>query len=232
MTFGECITALAYLVGAAVFYLAARERGLSSQGMGKIAAIGLFFGILGAKVTQLISDGGSWNALFTPSTGGRALLGGLVFGWLAVEVAKFRMGIRSSTGPMFALALPAGEAVGRIGCYLNGCCFGSKWSGPWSVFQHDALRHPAQLYSAVYSLILFCVLIALRNRLRDEKNMFRLYLLGWAVGRLALEFVRDGRRQWLGLSFMQLFAIEIAMLAAIGIGLSYFRQPNRNMETL
>lgn len=216
MSLGELLTASAYAVGALVFYLAARERGMATQGMGRLAAIGLIFGILGAKVTQVVAGGGGLEALWSPSLGGRALLGGLVFGWLAVEAAKWRMGIRSSTGPMFALALPAGEAVGRIGCHFNGCCHGVPSDVPWAVVQHGAARHPAQLYAAALSLLLFLALFAVRKRF-DGKTLFRLFLLGWGLERFAVEFVREGSRTVAGLTMMQLFAAEIVALAAVGL---------------
>ncbi len=148
MTLGLAFTALGYLTGALVFFWAAREKGVATDGMGRLAAIGFFGGILGAKLTQLLFEGWPWRVpaatILDPSVGGRALLGGLVVGWLCVEVAKRRMGIQRSTGDLFALALPAGEAVGRIGCYFNGCCYGSECELPWAVWQHDAFRHPAQ----------------------------------------------------------------------------------------
>ena len=223
MTLGLAFTALGYLTGALVFFWAAREKGVATDGMGRLAAIGFFGGILGAKLTQLLFEGWPWRVpaatILDPSVGGRALLGGLVVGWVCVEVAKRRLGIQRSTGDLFALALPAGEAVGRIGCYFNGCCYGSECELPWAVWQHDAFRHPAQLYSAVVAGGIFFALAAVRKTV-SPGELFRWYLLLFGVTRFALEFLRYRESLWWGLSPMQWFCIELAAFAGLSLTFS------------
>jgi phosphatidylglycerol:prolipoprotein diacylglycerol transferase len=211
----EFFNALAYLVGGAVFYWAAKTRGLATEGIGKVVVAGLIFGTLGAKLTQLVAQG--WPGTLDPAialdprNGGRALLGGLIFGWIGVEIAKRRMGIKRSTGDLFALALPAGEAVGRIGCFFGGCCFGTECSLPWAVNQHDAWRHPAQLYSAGVAAAIFAVMLIVRKTVSlPEGGLFRIFLLCFAVSRFGLEFLRSQETFWFGLSPMQWFCLELA----------------------
>ena len=71
--------------------------------------------------------------------------------------------------------------------FLNGCCYGRRASVPWAVWQHGALRHPTQLYSAAFCLALFGVVWSLRRRPWPEGQLFSLC----AVGRFALEFWRE-----------------------------------------
>src|SRR5438045_6526543 len=136
--------------------------------MAWLAIAGLTGGVIGAKLTELIFEGWPIKVAFVagldPRAGGRALLGGMIFGWISVELAKWRLGIKRSTGDLFALALPAGEAVGRIGCFLNGCCYGKACNVPWAVYQHGAWRHPAQLYASAVATIVFVVLLLARDR--------------------------------------------------------------------
>lgn len=213
MTLGEFFTALSYAVGAVVFWLSARRKGLNTQGIGWVVVAGFVAGIVGAKVTQMVFQG--WptsmpvEATMNPKVGGRALLGGLLFGWLGVELAKRRLGIRRSTGDHFALALPAGEAVGRLGCHFNGCCYGAACDLPWAIHQHGMDRHPAQLYSAFAASALFGGLLWLRPRLPREGDLFRAYLIGFAVLRFGLEFLRWRESLILGLSPMQWFCLEL-----------------------
>lgn len=213
MTIGELFTGASYAVGALVFLWAARQRKLSTEGIWLVVASGFIAGVLGAKITQLVAEGWpmhlSTQAALDPRNGGRALLGGVVFGWLGVEAAKWKLGIRRSTGDLFALALPAGEAVGRIGCYFNGCCYGEKCDLPWAIWQHDAWRHPAQIYSAVIAAGLFGWLLWLRPRLTREGDLFRAYLVGFGITRFLLEFVRWRESLWFGLSPMQWFCVEL-----------------------
>ena len=217
MTPGETVTGLSYLVGAGVFLWAARRRKLATEGIGILAGVGFAAGILGAKLTQLVASGLPLSKAAQP--GGRALLGGLLFGWLAVEIAKRRMGIRRSTGDLFALALPAGEAVGRIGCHLSGCCYGEKCDAPWAIFQHGANRYPAQLLSALTAAAIFGFLLWLSGRggkLR-EGDLFRAYLLLFGITRFGLEFVRWRESLVMGLSPMQWFCLDLIVVASIGL---------------
>jgi phosphatidylglycerol:prolipoprotein diacylglycerol transferase len=218
MTPGEIVTGLGYLTGGLVLFWAARTRGVATEGMGLVALAGFVCAILGAKVTQAVFEGAPQAAL-SVSAGGRSLLGGLLFGWLGVEVAKRRLGIRRSTGDLFALALPAGEAVGRIGCFLNGCCYGAETDGPLAVWQHGAMRHPAQIYSSVASMLLFGFLLWMRPRVRIEGELFRLYLVGFGAFRFGLEFLRWRESTVFGLSLMQWSCLELIVYGTLWIAL-------------
>lgn len=233
MTLGEVFTATGFLTGGFVLWWVAREKRLATSGMGWIVAAGLFSGLLGAKLAQFFASG--WpvkvppGVALDPAAGGRSLLGGLVFGWIGVEIAKRRLGIVRGTGDLFALALPAGEAVGRIGCYLNGCCYGTRCDLPWAIYQHGAWRHPAQLYSSVVAGTLFALLCAIRKRVTREGDLFRLYLIGFGISRFALEFVRQPDALWWGLTPMQWFCIDIVAIAVIGLVLTRIRGINIHM---
>jgi phosphatidylglycerol:prolipoprotein diacylglycerol transferase len=119
VTVGEIVTGLGYGVGLLVLVLEALRRRLATEGMAWIALSGLTGGVIGAKLAELVFHGWpirvSFVTLFDPTTRGKALLGGLLFGWIAVEIAKRRLGIRRSTGDLFALALPAARLwVGSV----------------------------------------------------------------------------------------------------------------------
>jgi phosphatidylglycerol:prolipoprotein diacylglycerol transferase len=228
VTLGTVFTALGYLVGALVFYLAARQRRLATEGMAHVALAGLCGGVLGAKLTEWTLTRGPGfvshpGAFLDPRLGGRALIGGIVVGWLAVEAAKRWLGIRRSTGALFALALPAGEAVGRIGCFFNGCCYGVASHLPWAVHQHGAWRHPTQLYSSFVAVGLFAALLAARDRLPREGDLFRLYLVLYGAGRFALEFLRERTPAFGGLSLAQWVCLELIVVMAPALALSHRR---------
>ncbi|MBI2301464.1 MAG: prolipoprotein diacylglyceryl transferase [Armatimonadetes bacterium] len=228
MTAGEAVTGAGYVVAAWVLLHAARRRRLATEGMGIVAAAALFGGVVGARLSHwlLVAPGLWWShpgALFDPRLGGRTILGGVLAGWLAVELTKRRLGIRRSTGDGFALALPAGEAVGRIGCYLNGCCYGAATNLPWAVWQHEAWRHPSQLYTAAWCVAMYLLLRAWRDRLPREGDLFRLYLVLFGLGRFVLEFTRERESRMLGLSAAQWVGLEIAVLGGLLLAASWRR---------
>ena len=217
MTLGELFTLLGFLTGALVLYEWSRARNLDTEGMKYVALSGIVGGVVGAKLSQwIIGEGGMVSvALLNPHAGGKSLIGGLIGGWLAVEIAKRKLGIRRSTGDGWALALPAGEAVGRIGCYFNGCCFGTPWNGMGAIYQHGAWRHPTQLYSAGAAALIFALVWFARPLWRREGDGFKLYLVLYGVSRFGIEFARTRSLVWGDLSLVQIVCIEAAMVAAI-----------------
>ncbi len=227
-TIGALFTSLAYVVGAAVFYVAARRKRMDTEGTGRVAVAGLAGGLLGAKLTEwavahFTALAAHLASVLDPRNGGRTLIGGVICGWICVELAKRRLGIRRSTGDLFALALPAGETVGRIGCFFNGCCYGTVSRVPWAVYQHGAWRHPSQLYASGAAAAILVILLALRTRLQREGDLFKVYLLFYGVSRFLVEFTRERSLSFVGLSLAQAVCLELALAAAIGLALSYRR---------
>ncbi len=233
MTLGEFITAMGYATGLAVYLYVAKRRKLLTQGMAIIAYWALIGGFVGAKLGEFIAEG--WPISISPLTifdatvGGRALLGGLLGGWLAVFVAKRKMGLVRSTGDLFAYALPAGEAVGRIGCYFNGCCYGKATSFPIAIFQHDAWRHPTQLYSSASALATLGIVFAMRKHVRREGDLFKIYIIVFGITRFSIEFLREGKPVWLGLTAMQFFCLEMIMFCSFNL---YFFSRKGRTRTL
>ncbi len=215
MTAGELWTMAGYVVGALVLWWWAKSRDLDTEGMRLVALAGLGGGVIGARLTQWALgtpiSGLLSGAMLDPRNGGKSLVGGLICGYAAVWLAKRKLGIHRSTGDGWALALPAGEAVGRIGCFLNGCCEGTPWRGTWSVYQDGAWRHPAQIYSSVSALALFAFLLWLQPRLNREGDLFRAFVVLYGASRFAIEFFRERPLVWHDLSLVQMMCLEIAV---------------------
>jgi phosphatidylglycerol---prolipoprotein diacylglyceryl transferase len=110
--------------------------------------------------------------------------------------------------------LLVGQAIGRLGCFLEGCCYGAVTHGPLGVRMpgHAAPVHPTQLYEAGVDL----VLAALVARARSGRGArFGWMLLGYAAARAAIELVRADPRGALGpLSTSQIIAIPAAAAGA------------------
>jgi phosphatidylglycerol:prolipoprotein diacylglycerol transferase len=219
-------TGLGYAVGAFVFWWASRGKGFPREQTMILLMAGFVAGIAGAKVTQALVQG-SPGAALDPTAGGRAVFGGILVGWVAVEVVKRRLGIKTSTGDTFALALPAGEAVGRIGCFFNGCCYGSPTTWPVAVYQHGEWRHPAQLYSAVAMAVLFLVLFAIRDRAPYDGALFHLYLAAWGAARFGIEFLRERQGLVFGLDLMQIAALETSVFGLTALTLFTLKRRRR-----
>jgi phosphatidylglycerol:prolipoprotein diacylglycerol transferase len=188
------IYAAAYALAAYVFWLAARRRAMGTDGIARIAAAGLIGGLAGANLFQLFATG----------LPGKTIEGGIVGGWLAVIWMKRRLGITRPTGDLFALAIPAGEALGRIGCFIGGCCYGRAASVAWAIHDHGALRHPTQLYLSAAAATCFAVLLVVeRRRILAENGLFYLGGVLFCIDRFVVEFFRQNAPVAFGLTLAQ-----------------------------
>jgi prolipoprotein diacylglyceryltransferase len=128
--------------------------------------------------------------LFSP--GGKTIVGGLLGGWLGVEIAKRINGIRRRTGDLFALPLCVGIAVGRVGCFIAGLAddtYGKPTSLPWAVNLGDGIgRHPVQIYEILF-LVLVGFVVSTQRKL-PEGARFRIFLASYLAWRLAIDFLK------------------------------------------
>ncbi len=178
-----------------------------------VTAGALIGAMIGAKLGLLLYlPFDAWKAsireLLLSEWGGRTILGALFGGFVGVEVAKKAVGITIATGDPYAIGLPLGQALGRVGCFIGGCCYGLP-------LEENALgltRHPAQLYEGVLDLAAAVTLFAIRKRPRAPGLLFRYYLLSYAVIRFVMDFFRGDEKQMLGpLSYAQWFVLACAM---------------------
>ncbi|MDP9050983.1 MAG: prolipoprotein diacylglyceryl transferase [Acidobacteriota bacterium] len=134
----------------------------------------------------------TWRTFLLP--GGKTIVGGLLGGWLAVEIAKPFAGIRTRTGDLFALPLCLGIAIGRIGCFLAGLAddtYGKPTALPWAIDFGDGIpRHPTQLYEIVFLAALALVLWFWSKRPHPQGILFRAFLAAYLAWRLAIDFLK------------------------------------------
>ena len=188
------VYASAYIVALVAFRWIARRRGLATSGIWTLMQAGLIGGLLGANALQLLASGAP----------GKTIEGGFVGGYLAVIWMKRRLGIVRSTGDLFALALSAGEAIGRIGCFIGGCCYGKVAQAGVLVHDHGALRYPTQLYMSLAAAATFALLFALeRRRALPENALFAIGGMAFCLSRFTIEFFRDGAPSAGGLTLAQ-----------------------------
>ncbi len=179
-------------------------------------ALGAFIGaMLGAKLPFALTD---WQGLVSGSVwfaDGKTILTGLAGGYLGVEVAKWSLGIRTRTGDSFAAPVAASIAVGRLGCFVAGCCYGRPTTLPWGVVfeQHGPLaRHPTQLYESAFHATAAVVLYRLQQAGMFRGNLIKLYIVAYAVYRFFTEFLREEQPLWLDLTGYQWAALAMIVL--------------------
>jgi phosphatidylglycerol---prolipoprotein diacylglyceryl transferase len=180
------------------------------------AAIGAMLGsrILGL-LEQIPLSQITWRTLLLP--GGKTIVGGLLGGWIAVELTKRIRHIRSRTGDLFAVPLCIGIAVGRIGCLLAGLAddtYGTPTSLPWAIDFGDGIpRHPTQLYEILFLIALAFALHRYNGRTHPEGAAFRLFLAAYLGWRLLIDFIKPQPLHY-GLNLIQ-WACVAGLLALL-----------------
>jgi len=126
--------------------------------------------------------------------GGKTIVGGLLGGWIVVELVKKLQGIRSRTGDLFAVPLCIGIAVGRIGCLLAGLAddtYGKPTTLPWGIDFGDGIaRHPTQAYELLFLLLLAMALRWMQRRPHQQGAVFRVFLIAYLGWRLLIDFLK------------------------------------------
>ena len=147
--------------------------------------------------------------------------GGLIGAYLFTRIRKLSFHLVADiAGPALAL----GYAFTRIGCFLNGCCYGHECPLPWAVIYPPnteagaggIARHPAPLYAVAANLVIFGVLAKLQPRIKIRGNLFLLYLVLYSIYRFLVEFVRRGASARV---FAPLAPLTEAQTASIVIGI-------------
>lgn len=198
--------------------------------------IGGFCGaMIGAKLPFALAD---WDGLASGATwlaDGKTIMFGIVGGYFGVEVAKWTLDVRIKTGDSFAVPVAVAVAIGRLACFVGGCCYGAPTSLPWGVrFQSagdDLARHPTQLYEAVFHLSMAGILFAFQQRGRFRGQLVKLYILSYLGYRFLTEFIRPEPRLWLGLTGYQWAAIALAP-AFVGLWVLDSRRMQRTDDRL
>lgn len=216
--------ALAFLAGIAHWQLLGRRTGRRDAAFSSDLAFWLMVGgIVGARVAYVLANLRYFSA--APMDIIRVDQGGLIFyGGFIGAVLAFVLFARSRRERILELAdfaitaLPLGHALGRVGCFLNGCCQGRVAESPGlvSAYLH---RYPVQLFEAAFNLVVYAVLTAvyLHGRGRRHGQILALYLMIYPAGRFVLEFLRgDERLRWGLFSAAQYLSLS---LMVVGMGL-------------
>ena len=186
-------------------------------------------GIIGARLFYVIGNPSqikSWSDIFKIWTGGLVFYGGLLFGLiLALLVGRWRHLRFWTTMDLAGLCVPAALATGRIGCLLNGCCYGKLTGLPWGITYPVSsgivgARHPTQIYELVLDLVLFGLLWWKKDSFEREGTLFCFFALGYAVIRFTMEFFRYHTTSSANFAF-QLMSVGLFVVAGLVLLLRY-----------
>jgi len=219
------MVALGFLAGIGIaIWLAKREK-IATEKILDLAVYVLIASVVGARLFYVIEF---WPEFITNPLnvffvwqGGLVFYGGLLLAVITILI--YAQASKINVWKLLDIIAPAtalGYAIGRIGCFLNGCCYGIECSLPWAVsFPNLAgLRHPTQIYASLTGLLIFGLLMVLWRFRKFEGQVFCAGLTMYGIYRFSIEFVRVNPRYILGLSMAQWGSI---LLVIIGLSIYY-----------
>ncbi|MDR0800040.1 MAG: prolipoprotein diacylglyceryl transferase [Endomicrobium sp.] len=217
---------------AAIFYLSylikkSKEKIISQDDLYSLFMYMMIFSVIGARLLFVLINLNEF--ILSPLDILKMWQGGLVYygGFIAVVIFIFIYAKRKKIpllklGDFFAPALALGHAVGRIGCFFAGCCYGKESSLPWSVVFTNKYSsavlgkslHPTQLYEAFTNFLLFIFLHFYSKKERKLGMSLAVYIISYAILRFIIEFFRDDYRgvQYFGFSISQIISIFLFMI--------------------
>ena len=231
-TYGVLV-AMGFLVGLWVAARRAPSEGIKPE---QVTDLGLWLvvsGMLGGKLFHIIFF---WDEFIAGwrAEGLRSLREGFVFygGFIvaaltAVGYARRKRLPLAKLADVLAPSIALGHAIGRLGCFFNGCCYGKPCALPWAVtFPPPHVMagipvHPTQIYEALGNLVIFAGLTALYRRKRFDGQIWWLYVLSYGVLRFLVEFFRGDYETyyfWI-LTIAHFFAAAMIVLALVGLRL-------------
>jgi len=201
------LMAIAFLVGLYVASRQARKAGLDPARITDMAIYVLIAGLIGAKLLLVVVDWQTYWAspkeIFSILLSGGVFYGGLI---CALPVAWFYARHNAldgwQTADVLSPGVAIGQAIGRLGCFAAGCCFGRPALVPWAVTFKDSYSfrtvgtpldtplHPSQLYEAGVTFLIFLVLLWVSGRKKFHGQVLATYVFLYSVARFILERFR------------------------------------------
>jgi len=242
-TYGFLVS-LGVLIGLWISVRNSERIGIDGEKAWNLGILMVLCGIVGAKVLYIINDWSTYSAhpadIFSISTlqAGGVFSGGLLAAFFAAAwyVRRHHLPVLG-TCDAFSPGLALGHAIGRLGCFAAGCCYGKPTAHFWGVTFHNPLAfeiagtplnvplEPTQLFEAAVELANFIFLMWLLKRRKFDGQIFGAFLFLYGIARFFLEFIRDdpGRGSVFGgaMSGTQLIAIGLV----IGGGIIWWLRP-------
>jgi phosphatidylglycerol:prolipoprotein diacylglycerol transferase len=204
------LVALGVLIGLWISVRNSEKQGINPDHAWNLGILVVLCGIVGAKILYIVNDWSTYVAhpseIFSFSTlqAGGVFSGGLIGGFAAAAwyIRRHHMPALA-TSDAFAPGLAFGHALGRVGCFAAGCCYGKPTSHFWGVTFTSPLAHaitgtplgvplePTQLFESAVELANFFILMWIFKRKKFDGQVVAAYFILYGVARFFLEYLRD-----------------------------------------
>lgn len=202
---------------------AAKKAGLKTDQIYTLALWALPGGIVGSRLVHVIDQFSYYATQPGAILGGQgesitgAILGGVLATYIGCRVHKVNF---SRLGDLAAPGMLLAQAVGRIGCIINGDAVGTPTDLPWGVvYTHpnsyaplNIATHPAVVYEMIWDLVVFGILLRLRGKIAPSGSIFLSYIVLYSFGRFFIDFFRSNPAGTFGLHQAQLMTLLVLVI--------------------
>lgn len=185
-----------------------------------MAVVGIPSGVVFSRLLHVLDQWSYYSQHPGEIIGGSGLtIWGAVLGvalgvWIYSRIRKIQFGY---VADMVAPGIILAQAIGRVGCTINGCCYGVEtdifcavvYTNPGTFAPLGVAVHPTQIYEIVYNLMVFGTLLKLRGKLTPDGSLFLIYLSLYSVWRIGIGFLREGTPLIFGLQEAQVIGILV-----------------------
>ncbi|GAX91645.1 prolipoprotein diacylglyceryl transferase [Effusibacillus lacus] len=226
------VVALAILIGIGVTLYFAKQAGKDREQILNLSLYSVIGGLIGARLWEVLFFQPGYYLqnpvdIFAVWKGGMSIQGGLV-GGVATAIWYMRRLKWSfwETADLFAPGMILGQAVGRVACFLNGDAYGSPTGSSFGIVYPPGTSAyaeygaqplwPAEVWEGQWNLIVFALLLILKNRPLPQGTLFLSYVSLYSAGRFALEFLRGDTPQYLfGWTAAQWTSLAVVIVTGI-----------------
>ena len=223
--------ALGFVTALFVTVRLSKTQGLETQQVMDFSFVTIIWGIIGSRLMFVVMNFSYFKVhpsdIFKIWEGGLVFSGGLIAAILAGLWYSRRHDLSFwQLGDLYAPGIAIGQGIGRIGCFMAGCCFGRATDRLWGVVftdpnslapLHIAL-HPTQLYSFLSGLVIFLILLFLYLKKKYDGQVLLWFLILHSTGRLMIERFRGDDRGLIPgteMSVTQLVAIVVLIASVV-----------------
>jgi len=225
------IVALGFITAILLAAREARRVGIQAEDVLDVGLYSLISGIVGARALHVLLEMRHYLQrpleIIMINRGGLAIHGALIAGILTACIIIKRRGMPLwKTADVMIPYVALGQAIGRIGCLLNGCCYGipTRLALGISLPGHLLKLHPTQLYTSLYLFFVFFALKKIYRKRAREGTVFIYYLLFFSFGRFFIDFLRgDLAAVFFGLRASQLISLAVFSASSVFLAVKFRR---------
>src|SRR5680860_449632 len=222
---------LGFIIGGIVVYLETKNKNLNPHKARNLILITIISAFIGSRLGCVFLNFSSYQnnliRILQFWKGGFSWQGGFIAAFLITFflILKNNKENLGKWCDSYILGILIGHSIGRIGCFLNGCCYGITTNVPWAIknpiLGDNLLRHPTQLYESLSYLLIFFFLIYYSQKIKLKNGS--LFFIGTALHSLARfvieyfryneDFIYQGKMWFTTLNYAQLTALIIIVIS-------------------